>query len=556
MYPYKLGQNPYPSSATPTSDDTRVLGGSKHKDGKFAVVSCINELSLKLSDNPSEKNFRLITVIQDVGSGKTHLAFHIRGLQLLSKDTAISYIDLAQIAPRSIESICSSILRGFSESHLHEFKKEIIFHLKNKAKRDSKGVKKIFGYGLLDSIAGKKLDEKIEKCLTDPTFHTEPNALERVLSNDFSPSESRILKLIVEGRLKEGIGQNKTLEETIEYLAAIARLNHRFMKKLTLLEIDELDSDQEAMTLVKAIINAHLPSTLLMLILTPNSYEKIRNTNNSVFDRLEKANYKIDLAGSNSPEEILDIVSEYIKYYDIGKNFSPKEENELAAKVRVIYDEFPDFRNVRSMINILYHAAENAAARNIFTIDEQAFEETIKEIYPGLRIKGSIMSVPVSEFIKIQKNCKDLQNLEDNIKAAVRALVDHASITGRVTTLAGEQKYPELDIVYNDSYGTRTAVSVVLNSSKAKSPTLISKPVKSSIVDKLIILTDREIVQEKSSITRSAVAGSISAQETVINIDRSRMADLIYFGDKYKNNQIDGEDLERALALAKSIRIC
>ena len=45
-----------------------------------------------------------------------------------------------------------------------------------------------------------------------------------------------------------------------------------------------------------------------MLIFTPSSYDDIRRTNVSVFDRLEKANYKIDIAGSNTLEEVIDIV--------------------------------------------------------------------------------------------------------------------------------------------------------------------------------------------------------------------------------------------------------
>jgi hypothetical protein len=310
------------------------------------------------------------------------------------------------------------------------------------------------------------------------------------------------------------------------------------------------------MSFVKAIINAHLPSTILMLILTPYAYEQIRNANNSVFDRLEKANYKIDLAGSNTPEEILDIVSEYIKHYDNGKNFSGKEENDLAAKIRVIYDEFQDFRNVRSMLNILYHATENASARDIFAIDEQALEDTINGTYPGLRVRGSIMSVPVSEFIKIQKNCNDLQTFELDLKAAVRNLVSHASTTGKVTMFEGDQNLHGLDIVYNDSYGMKVAVSILLNKGKASKSAIISNPARSSVVDKLLILTDSNVGPQKSPITSSAIVASNTASETVVNIDRSRMADLIYFSNMYKNNQIKDEDLERALALAKSIRIC
>jgi hypothetical protein len=39
-------------------------------------------------------------------------------------------------------------------------------------------------------------------------------------------------------------------------------------------------------------------------------------------------------------------------------------------------------------------------------------------------------------------------------------------------------------------------------------------------------------------------------------VDRSKMIDLLYFSSKYKNDEIKGDDLERALTLAKSIKLC
>jgi hypothetical protein len=319
------------------------------------------------------------------------------------------------------------------------------------------------------------------------------------------------------------------------------------LKKLTLLEIDEFDADKDSMAFVKAIVNAHLPSTALLLILTPSSYEQIRADNSSIFDRLEKANYKIDLAGSNTFEEILDIILEYVRYYDKGKNFSLQEEKELASKIKVIYDEFPDFRNVRSMINILYQATENAAGRDA-SIDERALEETIKKIYPGLRIRGSIMSVPVSDFIKFQKNYNDAQIMESDLRAAIRNLVDHARKMGTVTTLENLENTNGIELVYGDACGMKVAVAVVLNKDGSKDFQLISNSVGKTVVDRVVILTDSNI-----ALGRIVEANDV---QTVVNIDRSKMIDLLYFNSMYKSDEIKGDDLERALALAKSIKLC
>ena len=80
MYPYFLNINPYPSSPTPALADSQILGGNTHKQARTAILSCIEDLYRRLGSNPTDKDFRLITMIQDVGSGKTHLALHIRGL--------------------------------------------------------------------------------------------------------------------------------------------------------------------------------------------------------------------------------------------------------------------------------------------------------------------------------------------------------------------------------------------------------------------------------------------------------------------------------------------
>jgi hypothetical protein len=545
MYPYKLTQNPYPSSPTPTVIDTRILGGSKHKEGKSAILSCIHELFSKIKGDATEKDFRLITLIQDVGSGKTHLAFHIKGLQQLLGSAVISYCDLAQVSPRSTQSVYAALVRGFSDEYVNDFRKQVIYYLRDKAKY-SKKARKIFSYGFLDSIAGKKLEDKVEKLLHSKDEQFDSDAVNKVLSEDFCSAEISVLKLIIEGRFKTGINQAKTLVEAIENLSALAKLNLKFLKKLTLLEIDEFDADKESMAFVKAIVNAHLSSSALLLILTPSSYEQIRIANSSVFDRLEKANYKIDLAGSNTFEEILDIILEYVRYYDKGKNFTSKEEKELGSRIKVIYDEFPDFRNVRSMINILYHATENAAGRDAPAIDERALDETIKKIYPGLRIRGSIMSVPVSDFIKIQKNCNDTQTMESDLRAAIRNLVDHAHKMGTVAALENLENTNGIDLIYSDACGMKVAVAVVLKKDNSNFEQ-ISKSIGETFVDKVVILTDSEIAPG------TAIAPN---GETVVNIDRSKMIDLLYFSSMYKADDINGDDLERALTLAKSIKLC
>jgi hypothetical protein len=211
----------------------------------------------------------------------------------------------------------------------------------------------------------------------------------------------------------------------------------------------------------------------------------------------------------------------------------------------VIYDEFSDFRNVRSMLNIMYHATENAAKRSIASIDEQAIDDTIKNVYPGLRIRGSVMDVPISDFIKIRRNCNDIQTLETGVRTAVRDLVNYAHEVGAVARpQSADGKGNGIDIIFSDPYGTNVAVAVVINRDHAKSFEQISNTLKSTgFVDKLVILTNAN--------TTAGANGS-----TVVNIDRCKMIDLIYFSNKYKKNEMQQDDSQRALMLAKSIRLC
>jgi hypothetical protein len=545
LYPYKLDRNPYPSSPTPTLIDAQILGGKRHRDAKAALLSCISDLYSKVSNgSATDKDFRLVTMIQDVGSGKTHLALHTRGLSEVSDNAIVSYIDMAQISPRSMHSLYSAMLAGFTDDYIALLRQHVVKYLQNKAEREGGIAKKIFNFGFMDSITGKTVADKAARLLRNELV---PNyaAVGEALGKEFTPVEIAIIKLLIENKFRADAQNVATLEDIIASLAAVTSLNLRFFKKLTLFQLDEFDSDKESVDFVKAVINSHLPATILMLIFTPSSYDEIRKANVSVFDRLEKANYKIDLAGSNTLEEIVDIVLEYLRHHDTTKSFTADEERDLAAKVRVIYDEFSDFRNVRSMLNILYHATENASKRDCASIDEQAIDETIKNVYPGLRIRGSVMDVPISDFIKIRRHCNDMQSLESGVRTAVRDLVNYAHEVGVVARpQTADGKGNGVDIIFNDPYGTRVAVAVVINKDHAKSFEQISNTLKSTgFVDKLVILTNAN------------TAGG-SNGNMVVNIDRCKMIDLIYFSNMYKNNEMQHDDSQRALLLAKSIRLC
>ncbi|MEO9308704.1 MAG: hypothetical protein ABI337_00225 [Nitrososphaera sp.] len=527
-YPYGLKANPYPSSPTPTEHDAKILGGSKHQEAKAAIIECISDLYKKTSRrNSTENDFRLITIIQDVGSGKTHLALHIKTLKT-RQDIVTTYVDLSTISPKTNEGIYNAIMRGFNKDLFSELKASFLAQIAEKAQRGDSLAKRALGYGFVDKLKGITIKQKSEDILYDKKqVHVE--SLQSYLAANYNQHEAVVIKNI----LCNCFDKVTNLDEMHGRLAAIAKFSHDLLGKVILFELDEFDAQEATMEFVKSLINAHIPASILLLITTPSLYLDVQKANPSVFDRLEKANYKIDLAGANSIEELIEIAIEYIKEADKTERFNKKEQQDLASKIRVLCDEFPEFRNVRSIINILNHAIEKAAELNASEITEAVIDETIKQTYPGLKIKGSIMEVPISEFIKLKRTNGTTQN---QIKQAVSNLVNFAHELGNVSKAS--KSNPSFDVVYSDPYGTKIGITVVMDSNHTKNFETISNVVKSSaFVDKLVILTNTSIPQ--------------SGQATIVNVDKSKLIDLLYFNTKYTEHKID--EPEKVKMLAKTI---
>jgi hypothetical protein len=255
-----------------------------------------------------------------------------------------------------------------------------------------------------------------------------------------------------------------------------------------------------------------------------------------VFDRLEKANYKIDLAGSNSSDELSDIVTEYIRQSDKNGKFGIGEQQELDKKIQVLYDEFTEFRNVRSIINILYQTMEKGAQSNSEKIDETVLDEAIRQSYPGLRVRGSIMNIPISDFLTIRRNNRDD---EKELKKAVKSLTAFAQEMGTIHNL--EKQNLLLDAIYQDNFGSKVGLAIIANELGIPDLEQISDISKSAVVDKLVILTNKKFQTPYNT--------------TVVNIDKSKMVDLIYFNNKYSDRKITEEDSERIELLAKTLSI-
>jgi hypothetical protein len=545
MYPYGLTENPFPSAPTPGDSDIVHLGGKRHKKAKSLVISCIKDMENKIQQEHGAMHFRLITVIQDVGSGKTHLALHLRSCSELSDKAMLSFTDLSQLLPRTINNFYRAMMKGFQKHQLDQLRHAILNHLRERAEQDGeKKCSKIFGYGFLDKLKGDGLEHKMRLVLENKISH-DSKALNEVLAQRFSEVEIAMIQLIVGNKLGLSPPEVSSLEEMVSNVSALSRLNLTFLGRITVFEIDEFDSDRQSMDLMKAMINLHLPSTLLLLVLTPLAYEEIRNSNTSLYDRLEKANYRIDLAGSNTLDEICDIVLEYMTYGRSNNAADDSEQADLLRKIKILYDEFPDFRNIRSMVNVMYHAVEHAAENGSQTIDEKTLDQTIASIYPGLKLRENLMPVPISEFIKIAEESMSIEKIKSRVELAIRALLSCASDNGRATKAAILRKNgSRIDLAYDDFVGGKTGLECSIGEGNAG---CVGIPVVHAPRDNRPKGSDKQ--------------GSNSSNEnqeqstTCVEIDRHKLVDLIYFSDKYNNNQVGKDDLERALALGESLNL-
>ena len=114
---------------------------------------------------PTDKDFRLVTMIQDVGSGKTHLALHAKGLKEVSDSAIVWYADLSQISPRSMHSLYGAMLAGFTDEYVVILRKTVIDYLLQRAEQNVPNAKKIFNYSFIDFISGKSLAYKCAQLL-------------------------------------------------------------------------------------------------------------------------------------------------------------------------------------------------------------------------------------------------------------------------------------------------------------------------------------------------------------------------------------------------------
>jgi hypothetical protein len=537
LYPYNLNKNPFPSSPTPNLEDAQLLGGKRHQESRNSILTCIEDVVKQRETSNSKEKFRIITVIQDVGSGKTHLTLNIK-ISGTNEKAIISYLDMSQIYPKNIPSIYQSMISGFEPEYLYNLKKELLYYIKDQIKSNNKIAKKIFKLGFFESLTGRGIDNKILQILENRLQPDLGNIDTILKEEDFSKNDISTIKTIIQNQFENN--ESITLMDMINRLSTLSKINLKLFNKISLYQFDEFDNNEETLSFMKAIINAHISNTILMLILTPSSYLKIASENSSIYDRLEKANYKIDLAGSNSFEEISDIVLEYIKFYNFNTTITDDQKNELFSQIKILYEDF-DFRNIRSILNIMYSAFEIASNKKMSIINEQILDETLRKTYPGLKIKGSLVDISISDYIKIKNRIDSSRDIKKEIVNSLSELINYLH---KHNIKCKYESYLPLEeeavnIIYKDHRGSTSQITMLLNESTL---TKMQRTVLNNMETKVNDYNYPKIT--------TTMNDSIS-----INLDRTKIIDLLYVYDKINRNIHTMADNNKILLLAKSINL-
>ena len=429
------------------------------------------------------------------------------------------------------------MISGFEPEYLYNLKKELLYYIKDLIKSDNKIAKKIFKLGFFESISGRGIDNKILQILEN-RLQPDLGYIDNILGDeDFSRNDISTIKTIIQNQFENN--ESITLMDMINRLSTLSKINLKLFNKISLYQFDEFDNNEETLSFMKALINAHISNTVLMLILTPSSYLKIASENSSIYDRLEKANYKIDLAGSNSFEEISDIVLEYIKFYNLNTTITDGQRNELFSQIKILYEDF-DFRNIRSILNIMYSAFEIASNKKMSIISEQILDETLRKTYPGLKIKGSLVDISISDYIKIKNRIDASMDIKKEIITSLRGLINY--LHQHNIKCKYEYYLPSeeaVNIIYKDHSGSTSQITMLLNES-----TLTN--MKSTVFDN-IETTVKDFNYPKIKTTNN---DSIS-----INLDRTKIIDLLYVYDKINRNLHTMADNNKIFLLAKSINL-
>jgi hypothetical protein len=188
----------------------------------------------------------------------------------------------------------------------------------------------------------------------------------------------------------------------------------------------------------------------------------------------------------------------------------------------------------------MYSAFEIASNKKMSIISEQILDETLRKTYPGLKIKGSLVDISISDYIKIKNRIDTSRDIKKDIVNSLRELINYLH---QHNIKCKYEYYLPLEeavkIIYKDHSGSTSQLTMLLNES-----TLTN--MESTVINN-IERTVKDFNYPKITTTNNE---SIS-----INLDRTKIIDLLYMYDKINRNLHTQADNNKIFLLAKSINL-
>ena len=543
-YPYGLKINPFSHVPTPSLTAAKVLGGRRWKEVKERILICVNEL--KESMLRGQKDFMIVNIVGPLGTGKTHLALHMKTLK---DEFECAYIDLTRIEPKDLQSIYLAIVKELGDGFFHELRNELILNLGERAEKGDKSAKKVLRIGIIDRIIGRR-PINIAKEIIEKKRSINIDALKEAFP-EYDDTFESVLNIISEN--SGWFLEAKDFNEALKKLKGFTRVSYD-LGKVLLIEIDEISTSKSLMDGLKAIINEKLSGVVLVTILRSGVEMEMVNADPSLADRLKKAPFTYFLSQPDDPEEIWDIIKEYLKFHN--SIISKEDDEALKNLIKYAHSEF-GMNEIRELLALMREVLE--LAKGSERVSEDHLIGAIIRIRPTSELRGSMMHIPIPDYLRIIKtSTKTYEEISDKMIRAIRDLGRYLFMrdaifyahgaSRRIDTPGGSRSFRLADIYLEEKDGKKVAINVKMTEKDCLT--------KQEIEDTLDIVEYGRIDQA-IILTNAAYSKDLEHPKLIFAKigDKRSVADFVYFSEKFEANRLNEEDEKNVIRLAKCLGV-
>ncbi len=278
------------------------------------------------------------------------------------------------------------------------------------------------------------------------------------------------------------------------------------------------------------------------------------NADPSLADRLQKAPFTYFLAQPDDPEEIWDIIKEYLKFHYAV--ISEQDGEALKNLIKYAFSEF-GMNELRDVLALMREAFE--IAKGSERIREDHLIGAIIRIRPNAELRDSLMRIPIPDYFRIIKtSTKTYEEISDNLTRAIRDLGRYLFMKGaifyahgasrRIDTPGGSRSFRLADLYLEEKDGRKVVVNVKMSEKECLTRQEIEDTldmVEHGRVDQAIILTNAAYSKDLEH--PKLIFAKIG--------DKHNIADYIYFSEKFQANRLNEEDEKNVVRLAKCLGI-